>query len=246
MTANSWTVGQNSEPYRVLLAVEDAADLQPWIKLAIGLCNHNCEIRLRGMVVIPPGNSLSEGATQAQQLRQAFDQIERDFAIVHEEVEVRVDYRPLERIIEELPALQIDTLLVQWAGPLQLTGGVSTDDILRYARCDVVLVGANYVERTGPVLLALRGGPNLSLGVRVARELATNSTITLFHAANKPSAAPPLGWLMRAIPNVGRTVTAIGDIPGGIEQESVGHRAIVLGATSPQLESTSSSAGSVI
>src|SRR5258708_39844736 len=51
---------------------------------------------------------------------------------------------------------------------------------------------------------------------------------------------------MRAIPNFGRTVTAIGDIPAGIEREAVGHRAIVLGATFHHSESASSSAGSVI
>src|SRR5262249_14135829 len=109
-----------------------------------------------------------------------------------------------------------------------------------------VLVSASYREQPGPVLLALRGGPNISLGTRVAREIAANETITLFHGADSPRAAPTLGWLMRAIPNVGRTVTAVGDISREIERESVGHQAIVLGATFHHTESLASSAGSLI
>src|SRR5262249_11181828 len=150
------------------------------------LCPQHGEILLRGMVVIPEDKSLSEGATQARLVRDSFDQFARDLAFVQDKTEGRVDYRPLARILDELQTLTVDMLLGQWAGPVEVTGGITTDDILQHAPCDVVLVSGAIAQHHRPVLLSLRGGPNMSLGLRVARTLASNSTITLFHASGTP------------------------------------------------------------
>jgi hypothetical protein len=91
-------------------------------------------------------------------------------------------------------------MLVQWAGTPTLTGGFSTDQILQLVPCDVVLLSGLGWESDGPVLLSLRGGANLSLGVEVARALAGQSSITLFHAAENRRGAPaaqPKGFCAR-------------------------------------------------
>lgn len=217
--------------YRIVVAVENETGLEAWLNLAERLCIPPGEIVLRGMVVIPEDKSLSEGTTQARQWRDAFERVTRDLAIGPINAEVRVDYRPLARILDEMQESPTDLLLVYWAGPMTLTGGLSTDDILRYAPCDVALVSGTAWQDSGPVLLSLRGGPNLSLGLRVAEALAPASTITLFHAADNPRAAPVLSWLMRADPRITRTVTAVSGLAEGVLRESPGYKAIVLGAT---------------
>jgi hypothetical protein len=53
-----------ARPYRVLLALSGANDeatrLDAWVHMAISLLREPGEVRLRGMVTIPPDQSLSE------------------------------------------------------------------------------------------------------------------------------------------------------------------------------------------
>jgi glucosyl-3-phosphoglycerate synthase len=95
-------------------------------------------------------------------------------------------------------------------------------------------------------LLSLRGGPNMALGLQVAKALAGSDTITLFHAADKRMSTPDLRGLMKIDPQITRTVTAFSEITDGILRESVGHKAIVLGATFNQPEIKASALGPII
>jgi glucosyl-3-phosphoglycerate synthase len=236
----------DSHPFRTLLALENHCSLDGWLKLAANLTPYGGEIHLRGMVVMPPETSLSEGALEAREWRKLLDPASAQHPFVHDTVKVHVDYQPLRRVLEELPDLHIDLLIVQWSGLGALSGGVSTDEVLRHARCDVVLVSGTSWQNEGPVLLSLRGGPNISIGVRVAKALAGDAPITLFHAADDRRATPELEPLMRTYPQIERAVTAVTDISEGILREVVGHKAIVLGATFHQREGASSAASQFI
>lgn len=219
--------------YRVLLVLFDATYLNDWIALASRLCpvSTASEIFLRGIVTVPEGKSLSEGTTQARELRDKLEKVARDLGNVHDESTVYVDYQPIARVIDELQTAPADLLLVQWAGPHALTGGASTDEILQHSPCDVALISGDGWREIGPVLLSLRGGPYFTLGTRVAEALAGESTVTLFHVADSPRDIPDLNRVMRGNPHIGRTVTVVSQIADGIVRESAGHKAIVLGAT---------------
>src|SRR5262249_39787874 len=131
----------------------------------------------------------------------------------------------------DLNTLEIDLLLVEWNGVKAVTGGVNTDAILQHASCDVVLLHGNRWQQTGSVFLALRGGPNISLGMRVARGLAREDKITLFHAVDNPRATPDMKPLLKADGRISRTVTGKSGALEGIMGEWGGHKVIILGAT---------------
>ncbi|KAB2861657.1 MAG: hypothetical protein F9K46_08155, partial [Anaerolineae bacterium] len=161
----------NNITYRMILALTEMENAGAWVTLALNLLPPAGELHLIGLVTIPEGTSLSEGATPAQQWRDTFSPFAAAHPEIHDEVKVRVDYQPMARVIEDCTTYSANLLLVQWHGGTT-TGGWSTEQLLKQTPCDLVLVHGTFWQKTGPVLLSLRGGPNLTLGFEVARTLA--------------------------------------------------------------------------
>jgi hypothetical protein len=235
-------------PFRIVLALSDTTHLDAWLTLAKKFLPslEAGEIRLRGMVAVQEGKSLSEGALQARQLRDDFEARTRSDGGVLDGTEIRVDYQPLKRVLDELSGIDADLLLVNWAGPGVMTGGLSTDEILAQASCDVVLVSGNSWCAPGPVLLSLRGGPNLSLGMRTAEALSGDSPITLFCAADKRRVTAEFNPVIQNQPRITRVVTAFSGIAESILKESDGHKVVVLGATFRLPEANTGTSGPII
>jgi len=222
-------------PYRVMLTLTDVSALDAWVSLGCALALESSEpsqIYLSGLIPMPEGVSLSEGTLQARQMRDVLDSKSREQPVVHDETRVYVDYQPFLRVLDDLREKPMDLLLVQWNGPTEAVGGISTDELLQSAPCDVVLISRDAWQQDGPVLLSLRGGPNLSLSMRVAEALAGQSTITLFHAAAATGnlGRSPLTLAMEANLHIGRVVTAAGNAADLIATEATGHKAIIMGA----------------
>ncbi len=91
-------------------------------------------------------------------------------------------------------------------------------------------------------MLSLRGGPNVSLGLRVAKALSQNADITVFHASDDRRRTADLNPVIKADSRITRAVTGVNDPQQGIVGEAKGHKAIIVGATIPQPQSASSSA----
>lgn len=233
-------------PYRVLLSLQDDAQFTDWVALAARLAPGNAELHVRGLVVVPPEQSLSEGAIPARHWREAFQVPGLEDAEASDRARVYVDYQPLRRVVADVGELAADLLIVQWLGPDALTGGVETDEILKTAPCDVVLISRGLPPAAGPVLLSLRGGPNLSLGLRVAKGLAGSASITLFHAADRQRSAPDLEMMMRADPQIQRTVTSASALSDGILLEASRHQSLVLGARLEQPAAAASASGPIV
>jgi len=233
--------------YTVMVALADVTDVDAWVKLGLELAGESGHVRLRGMVTIPEGQSLSEGANQARAIRDRIRAVALADVLVEDAVEVRVDYHPMAAILEETDAQPVDLLLAQWAGPTALTGGLDTDTILQHARCDVVLLHGEDWHAPGRVLLSLRGGPNLTLGVKVAEALAGDrGDITLFHAVDRSRQAPDLGAVLRGRSRIGRTVTSYSDTTAELIAEAAHHKVLVMGARFQQPEILGSSASPVM
>lgn len=216
--------------YNLILVLSGQTAPEDWIALATQLLPTGGCIHLRGLVTVERERSLSEGALPARTLRDTLDQAVQNRPQIHE-TSVYVDYEPFMRVIDDIAEIEADLLLVEWGAPGALIGGLSADTVLQLAACDVVLVSGGGWQRAGDVLLSLRGGPNISLGVRLAQALAGEQAITLFHAADMRRTAPDLELVMRAVPQIARTVTAVTGIVEGLVRESVGHKAIVMGAS---------------
>ncbi len=220
---------------KVLLTLSDTTHLEAWLNLAAHLVPEDGEIHVRGLVTVPEELSLSEGANMARQWREALDMLaQNSSAVFADRHHTYVDYKPIQHVLKEITTASFDLLIVQWAGPAELTGGGSTNDILDSASCDVILLHGYQFDVVGPVLLSLRGGPNLTLGTRVAKALANGSTITLFHAVDRKLTTPELANLevtMRDEPQITRTIaTSKGLVEGILSEATTGHKAIVLGA----------------
>ncbi len=226
------------KPYRVLIALSDFSDLKEWVKLAWQMARPAGEIEVRGLVTVAEDKSLSEGANLAREWRDALDTLTADDGTpTPQSTAVVVDYSPMSRLMNDLSQQVVDLLLVQWNGVADLTANTSTDDILEFAPCDVVLIHGKPWAQKGPVLLSLRGGPNASLGLHVSKALSYGESITLFHVNDQKQVAN-LRPLTLADPRISRTVTATTSITEGIMREAAGHNMVVMGASAKKLSST--------
>ncbi len=236
-------------PYRIVIALSAAERLEAWVAFAEKMAaapSIPLEIHLRAMLTMPEGVSLSEGTLQARQMRDALDALAKARANIHDETRVYVDYKPMLSVIEEIEAQAADLLIAEWAGALEPSGGISTDTILRETPCDVVLISRQNWQAEGGVLLSLRGGPNLSLGTRVASALAERAPITLLHVASSPYESQPYSVMLSTDARIARTVTVSGDITQAILAESAGQKAIVMGAAFQQLDRRSSATSPLV
>jgi glycosyltransferase involved in cell wall biosynthesis len=226
----------DTPPYRILLALTDNTVPDPWVAFAGRLVSQPYEIHLRGMVEVPEGTSLSEGVLQARQWRDVLYRLATELDVVHDSASVIVDYQPMTRLMEELNTSHYDLFLLQWKGPNDRTGGLTTNDILMFTPSDLVLVCRDQWGDDGQVLLSLRGGPNLTLGVQAAKALSGDAPITLFNVSSTSHTAPDLTTLSRSEGRIHRTVSAVGDITASILRELPGHAALVMGASFAQAE----------
>ncbi len=223
---------------RLILVISDLDHIHDWLAAATRLAGEDGTVHVRGLVSVPAGLSPSEFASDAQAFRTAIDPIAKPAPEIDDDVHIYVAQEPMQQVIEEVMREGFDIALIQWAGVSALTGGMTTDALLDRLPCDVVLLSGERWRGTGDVLLSLRGGPNLSLGVRAAKALSGGDSVTLFHAADKRPDIPELEVVMRAEPKIARTVTARSDIAAGILAEAADHKLVVMGAGLRQPEGT--------
>src|SRR4051812_43531688 len=101
-----------NKPYRVLLALSDFTDLKEWVKLAWQMAQPAGEVEVRGLVTVPEEKSLSEGANQAREWRDALDaHTPEDSVPAPKGTAVIVDYSPMSRLMNELSQQNVDLLL---------------------------------------------------------------------------------------------------------------------------------------
>jgi glucosyl-3-phosphoglycerate synthase len=231
---------------RLVLILTSIDSCEDWLKLAIRMAGEDGIVYVRGSVTVPADKSPSEYASQAQSLRAGIDPTARSEAQIDDDVRVYVDHDPVAQVIEEITREGHDIALVQWAGLTAITGGATTDILLDRLPCDVVLLTRDTWQVQRDVLLSLRGGPNLTLGVRTAKALCGDSSITLFHAADKRPDMPELEVVMRAEQKIRRAITARSDIAAGILAEARDHSVIVMGAGLRQPENNERSRYSVL
>ncbi|HEX2622231.1 MAG TPA: glycosyltransferase, partial [Phototrophicaceae bacterium] len=235
--------------YNLILALTDSEHLEDWLTLAKRLLptTDGGEIHLRGMVCIEANAPLTDGVGAARTWRDKLYHIASPDPIISDQFEVYVDHQPIQRVLDELNKLDADLLLVQWQVDNPITAGMELADLFEQVACDLILLSEPAVQKSGDVLLSLRGGPNITLGLRLAMAMtkgagvgtgsgngngeATDSSITLFHAADSRRSAPDLELMMRAVPQITRTVTAVTRIASGIAREAGSHKAVVMGAS---------------
>jgi glucosyl-3-phosphoglycerate synthase len=185
------------EPYRILLPLANPRTARDLVRIGSGVANGRpTEITALGIVEVPEGVSLSEGAHQARIARRLLQRV-LDFGD-EEGVElrtmVRIGRRASDGVIEAVSEEGTDLVIFGWAGPRTpaqtaraeaeatealLAGAeprppsvftTTIDAVVRESPCDIAVVKQRGLDNVRSILVPVRGGPHAELAIRLARD----------------------------------------------------------------------------
>ena len=205
---------RRKSPYRILLPLANPRTARDLVRIGAGVANGRpTEITALGIVEVPEGVSLSEGATQARTSRRLLQRV-LDFGD-EEGVElrtlVRIGRHAADGVIEAVAEEAADLVIFGWGGPptaaqtaradaeatlLDLTGeragprpvfSPTIDAVVRESPCDIAVVKQRGLEKVGSILVPVRGGPHAELAMRISRDLAKRfgARVVVLHVVPK-------------------------------------------------------------
>jgi nucleotide-binding universal stress UspA family protein len=194
------TPRRRRQPYRILLPLANPRTARDLVRIGAGIVRdgRGTHITALGIVEVPEGVSLSEGATSARTSRRL---LQRVLDIGDEEgVEirtmVRIGRRAADGVIEAVAEEDADLIIFGWGGPhaaaqqargttaaglVAAVGGEggmapavfspTIDAVVRESPCDIAVVKQRGLERVRTILVPVRGGPHAELAFRLAQDL---------------------------------------------------------------------------
>ena len=169
-------------PARILIPVANPLTAEELVKLGAAIVDKRSgELTALGIVEVPEGMPLSEGATRARHARRLLQRV-LDFAPEGTTIHpiVRIGRRAAEGIIEASGEQEADLVIFGWGGkaPASRDGTGPTvfsptiDEVVRDSPCDIAVVkqrGGTDIKR---ILVPVRGGPHAELAIRFADAIA--------------------------------------------------------------------------
>ncbi|MEO8251758.1 MAG: glucosyl-3-phosphoglycerate synthase [Chloroflexota bacterium] len=195
------------EPYRILLPLANPRTARDLVRIGSGVSRGRpAEITALGIVEVPDGVSLAEGATHARTARRLLQRV-LDFGD-EEQVEirtmVRIGRRAADGVIEAVGEEGSDLVIFGWGGPpspaavARSTGASGApresavfsptiDAVVRESPCDIAVVKQRGLEKVTSILVPVRGGPHAELAMRLARDLAKHfgAKVVVMHVVPK-------------------------------------------------------------
>jgi len=186
-------------PYRILIPLANPRTARDLVRIGAGLANGRpTEITALGIVEVPEGVSLSEGATQARTARRLLQRVLGfgDEEGVELRTLVRIGRHAADGVIEAVGEEASDLVLFGWGGPpstaqaaraeaeateFALAGrrggprpvfSPTIDAVVRESPCDIAVVKQRGLENVRSILVPVRGGPHAELAMRIARDLS--------------------------------------------------------------------------
>jgi len=223
----------------ILLPACDIADAQALLPIACDLARGaDGRVLLFGIVHVPDGKSLSEGALAAQTLRQELERLAAAGSLVDMLPTAKVTHEPWDEIAQQVGRADYDLLLLRWQED-QKVFGADLHDVLVQPPCDVAIVRPGEMDSIQRILLPIRGGPHAELALRISLALAQahQAEITALHIAPP---APQSGQdapfnnlmpVLQQLQPVTRIVTLQHHIQAAILSEARQHDLVVMGAT---------------
>lgn len=190
---------RRKRPYRILLPLANPRTARDLVRIGAGMADGRpTEITALGIVEVPEGVSLSEGATQARTSRRL---LQRVLDIGDEEgVEIRTMVRigrhAADGVMEAVGEEGSDLVVFGWGGPptasqsaradaeaaeMALAGqraqprpvfSPTIDAVVRESPCDIAVVKQRGLDNITSILVPVRGGPHAELAMRLGRDLA--------------------------------------------------------------------------
>jgi glucosyl-3-phosphoglycerate synthase len=181
-------------PARILIPVANPLTAEELIRIGAALLEPRTgELSALGIVEVPEGMPLSEGATRARQARRLLQRV-LDYVpegtVIHPLV--RIGRHSAAGIIEAAAEQEADLLIFGWGGKsAPARDGAAPgpaisptiDEVVRESPCDIAVVkqrGARTIRR---ILVPVRGGPHAELALRFADALAHrhDATVAVIH-----------------------------------------------------------------
>jgi len=169
-------------PSRILIPVANPLTAEELIRLGAALLDKRTgELTALGIVEVPEGMALSEGATRARHARRLLQRV-LDFAPEGTTLQpiVRIGRHAAEGIVEAAAEQESDLIIFGWGGKSAAARDGSAgpvfsptiDEVVRESPCDIAVIkqrGAKDIKR---VLVPVRGGPHAELAIRFADAIA--------------------------------------------------------------------------
>jgi glucosyl-3-phosphoglycerate synthase len=194
-------------PYRILLPLANPRTARDLVRIGAGVSRGRpAEITALGIVEVPDGVSLAEGATHARTARRLLQRV-LDFGD-EEGVEirtmVRIGRRAADGVIEAVGEEGSDLVIFGWGGPPSpaaaarsaVTRGApreaavfspTIDAVVRESPCDIAVVKQRPLDKVSSILVPVRGGPHAELAMRLARDLGKrfSAQVVVMHVVPK-------------------------------------------------------------
>ncbi len=181
-------------PARILIPVANPGTAEELIRLGAAMLDPRAgELSALGIVEVPEGMPLSEGATRARHARRLLQKV-LDYAPAGTAIHpiVRIGRHAAEGIIEASTEQEADLIIFGWGGkaPAGSDGrngptvfSPTIDEVVRESPADIAVVkqrGARDIKR---VLVPVRGGPHAELALRFADASAARheATVVVLH-----------------------------------------------------------------
>ncbi|HEU4918346.1 MAG TPA: glucosyl-3-phosphoglycerate synthase [Candidatus Limnocylindrales bacterium] len=179
-------------PGRILIPVANPATAEELIRLGADLLDPRAgELTALGIVEVPEGMPLSEGATRARHARRLLQRV-LDFAPEGTAIHpiVRIGRHAAEGIIEASAEQEADLIIFGWGGKSsgprdasQSAFSPTIDEVVRDAPADIAVVkqrGSKVIRR---IVVPVRGGPHAELAVRYAAAIGArhDAQVTILH-----------------------------------------------------------------
>ena len=209
-------------PSRILIPVANPSTAEELITLGAALLDPRTgELAPLGIVEVPEGMALSEGATRARTARRLLQRV-LDYSPEGVVVRpmVRIGRRAAEGIVEAVTEQEADLVIFGWAGTPSSAQGrrarsaaarrnslapwvfsPTIDEVVRTSPCDIVVVkqrGSVHVDR---ILVPVRGGPHAELALQFADAIARrdDAVVVVLHLLPPGVSAPVRTQAERAL-----------------------------------------------
>jgi nucleotide-binding universal stress UspA family protein len=241
-----------SLPSRILIPVANPLTAEELVKLGAALLDpKGGTLTVLGIVEVPEGTPLSEGATQARQARRLLQRV-LDYAPAGVTVHtvVRIGRRAAEGVLEAATELDAELIVVGWGGrqgpprpgSAPFVFSPTIDELVRDSPCDIAVVKQGVPFQLGRILVPIRGGPHAELALHFADALARHSggSVVALHVVPAGLTAGIRSQATRALDQFARqhaqgavepAVVEAPDIRAAILREAEGADLIVMGAS---------------
>lgn len=200
----------------------------------------DADIILVGVVVIPPGQSLSMGTAGARAVRKLLRVFARDPRITTKSRLV-IAYEPWKELDKLVQEEKPDLLCLEFDSHLKALH-VTANDVLDNPPCDIALVRGKIPSKPKRVLVPVRGGPHAELALRVGLGLRPIQITALHidrtdHPAGSDAPFKGLERVLKQMPEVQKQFALTSDPAKLILENTRKADVIILGTTSQPVTS---------